>query len=108
MKDRTVLYRLYSSMGTLLYVGISCRVEYRICCEHLVDKHWFREVERAKFEHFDHRGQAELAERVAIEKEVPLYNVAHNDMPPGWQLQAWDILEERLDQKKELEEISST
>ena len=107
MKQRTVLYRLYTSGMELLYVGISNRVEYRICCEHCVDKHWFREVETAKFEHFDSRWQAEEAEKLAIRREVPLYNVAHNDMPYGGRPHAWETLHERLDNKRELEEEMS-
>ena len=102
MKERTVLYRLYTAGMELLYIGISSRVEYRICCEHLVDKHWFSEVERATFEHFDSRAMAEVMEKDAIKRECPLYNVAHNEMPYGGRKHAWETLHDRLDNKREL------
>jgi hypothetical protein len=45
-------------------------------------KPWWRDVVRVTLEHFDDRGTAEGAERRAIRKESPLYNV--RDMPkPG-------------------------
>jgi hypothetical protein len=107
MKERTVLYRLYTAGMELLYIGVSSRVEHRLCCEHLVDKHWFTEVEVAKFEHFDLRWRAEEAERAAIIREAPLYNVAHNEMVYGGRKHAWETVHDRLDNKRELEEEMS-
>src|SRR3990167_7345586 len=107
MKERTVLYRLYTAGMELLYIGVSSRVECRICCEHFVDKHWFCEVEKATFEHFELRWQAEEAEKLAIQRECPLYNVAHNEMPYGGRQHAWEILHDRLENKRELEEEMS-
>lgn len=104
-KGFTTLYRLFTVEGTLLYIGISARAELRICCQHLVDKEWFREVERATFEHFDVRHLAEEAEIKAIKREAPLFNIAHNEMPWGGTQNAWDILQERLERKKFREEL---
>jgi hypothetical protein len=100
MSESTVLYRLFTAEGTLLYIGISSRVEYRLCCEHLVHKNWFKVVERATFEHFDLRWLAEEAERKAIEREVPLYNVAHNDMPYSHRKFALEELKDRVERNR--------
>jgi hypothetical protein len=100
MSERTVLYRLFTAEGTLLYIGISSRVEYRICCEHLVNKDWFKLVERATFEHFDLRWRAEMAEIKAIQREVPLYNVAHNEMPYSQRDDAFGVLRQRVERKR--------
>jgi hypothetical protein len=86
------VYRLYSAEGTLLYVGNSSVVEYRLFLQHLVDQSWWREVEGAKFMHFDTKAQAEAEETRAIKRERPLYNVAFNELPAETVIGSWDEL----------------
>jgi hypothetical protein len=91
-KSLTTLYRLFSAENTLLYVGISSRVEQRFFCQHLFEKDWWREVERSTFEHFDYREHAEAAEVKAIETEVPVYNIAHNELGPNIDIEVADVI----------------
>lgn len=75
MKDRpTALYRMYDEGGSLLYVGISLRMAQRLS-EHRADKEWWPEIGTVKLEHFDQRNKAEEAERHAIARENPRYNI---------------------------------
>lgn len=72
-----VLYRLSSTSGVLLYVGITDRGPKR-WVEHARSKTWFGQVARFEIERFDSREDAAEAERLAIELGRPLYNVVHN------------------------------
>jgi hypothetical protein len=91
-KALTTLYRFFSSEGVLLYVGISSRVEHRFSCQHLFEKDWWVEVERATFEHFEYREHAEAAEVKAIETEVPVYNIAHNELGPNLDIEVAEMI----------------
>ncbi|MGW7617381.1 hypothetical protein ACWGLG_16245 [Streptomyces antimycoticus] len=75
---RTALYRLRSSTGDLLYVGIS-GTPFRRWVEHSVDKGWWPEVTDCSVEWFESRPAALLAEAAAIRTEHPTYNVVHNN-----------------------------
>lgn len=68
----TILYRFYGTDDTLLYVGISHRIENRLG-QHKRTKPW-REVSWIKLEHFDSRPAALAAEQQAIRAEKPLWN----------------------------------
>lgn len=70
-----VLYRLYDDTGQLLYVGISLSLAHRFV-GHRNTKEWWGKVARAEFSHFPDGSSARAAERIAITKEDPLYNIA--------------------------------
>jgi hypothetical protein len=95
------VYRLWTCEGTLLYVGNTGRIEDRILCEHSVDKDWFREAERASFEHYDSKEMAEAMERDAIRMEAPLFNVAHNEMSYGVLRERWAETQKQILRKKQ-------
>ncbi len=78
MSSPTDLYRFYSAENELLYVGVSWNVESR-WHDHLCKKEWWPDVERATIEHFSTRHAAECAEKQAIRREFPIWNIAHND-----------------------------
>ncbi|WP_381801088.1 GIY-YIG nuclease family protein [Streptomyces niveus] len=75
--SRTALYRLRTSAGLLLYVGISDD-PLRRWPEHAKDKPWFSIVANFATEWFESREAALDAERSAIRSERPLHNVLHN------------------------------
>ena len=71
----TTVYRLFDADGVLLYVGISGNPGRRFN-EHSGDKAWWPQVARAEMEHFAEREEAEYEERIAIQYERPVHNVA--------------------------------
>lgn len=75
-----VLYRMYDAKDGLLYIGITTNLEDRMA-DHRGFKGWWREVSTIKLEHFPTRSSAEDAERLAIETEVPRWNVRHGVSP---------------------------
>lgn len=74
---KTAVYRFYDRNGKLLYVGITNNVERRIA-QHLVDKPWAHQIVRRSVEVYSSRDAALAAERRAIRRERPKYNIAHN------------------------------
>ena len=81
---RTCLYRHYDKEGILLYVGISLNIIIRTA-KHENKSHWWRQICNIKIQHFSTRKEAEEAEREAISKENPLYNVASSlDLLQPW------------------------
>jgi predicted GIY-YIG superfamily endonuclease len=70
----TALYRHYDEDGRLLYVGISLDVLKRI--QQHRGSSWSRDITYIAIEGYASREAAEAAERVAIETERPLYNIA--------------------------------
>jgi predicted GIY-YIG superfamily endonuclease len=74
--DPTFLYRYFDESGTLLYVGISKSYMTRFA-QHKSDKKWIYDVKKITLEIFETRDYAHIKEIDAIEKENPLYNIAH-------------------------------
>lgn len=70
-----VVYRFYDASDRLLYVGISLSGIQRLG-NHQAMKPWWPDVARTAFEHHPDRESAREAERLAIQQEQPLYNVA--------------------------------
>lgn len=68
------LYRHYDEAGTLLYVGISLCALTRLT-QHRETAEWFSSIRTVKIERLASREAAVLAERDAIAKEAPLYNL---------------------------------
>jgi predicted GIY-YIG superfamily endonuclease len=73
----TSLYRFYDATGALLYIGITNSIPRRLG-EHDERKPWFANAVRATFEHHPSRAAALTAEKKAIKKEQPRYNIVHN------------------------------
>lgn len=78
MSSRTSLYRHFDASGGLLYVGISLNPVARLI-QHSSGAHWFSDIVNISIEYFDTRGEAEVAERIAINSEKPKHNIALTD-----------------------------
>lgn len=74
----TTVYRIFDHANTLLYVGISNRVDARIE-QHRKDKEWFWRVDRITTVNYPDRATALEVEKAAIISEKPIYNVIHNN-----------------------------
>lgn len=72
-----VLYRFVDSADRLLYVGITGNIDQRFT-SHRGTKPWFREIADTRVEFFPDRESLELAEKVAIRTERPVYNIRDN------------------------------
>jgi hypothetical protein len=71
----TTLYRYYDDAGQLLYVGIANNPLARQS-QHRKAAPWWHRASRQRLQHFPTRADAEEAERLAIQEELPLYNRA--------------------------------
>ena len=74
------LYRFYGTDGELLYVGITMNPAAR-WESHRKQKPWWAEVVGMTVERCVDREAALLAEREAIIRERPAYNVVHSAIP---------------------------
>jgi len=73
---RTALYRHYDVAGELLYVGITADLEARTKA-HKAQSAWFADVGYTKTQWLDCREHAAALERVAVQFEKPLHNLAN-------------------------------
>lgn len=73
----TNLYRHYDNKGILLYVGISLSAVARLC-QHRDHSQWFKDISKVTIEKYEDRKTALLAEKEAIRKEKPTWNIKHN------------------------------
>lgn len=71
---RTALYRLLAADGTLLYVGITCKLGRRFS-QHRHEKPWWSQVAGVMLSYYDSQAEAEEAETAAIRSENPLHNI---------------------------------
>ena len=71
----TSLYRFFGKDGRLLYVGISLSLAARLS-KHS-ERPWFGIVKSISVEHYESRDEAARREIVAIQNELPLFNVLH-------------------------------
>ena len=69
------LYRHFDERDNLLYVGVSLSTIQRLS-QHKNHSHWFNNISKVTIEQFPTREEVLEAERIAIEKEEPLHNVA--------------------------------
>lgn len=77
----TELYRHFNSDGELLYVGISLSTPQRLA-QHMRGSKWADEIAHIQIERHSTRGKALEAERIAIENEMPLWNVVYSLSQP--------------------------
>lgn len=68
---------MYDAVGALLYIGITNSPRDRFA-QHAADKPWWSEVAHISKEWYPNRPFAEHAERRAIKRERPRYNIEHN------------------------------
>lgn len=71
------LYRFYDERGRLLYIGITGDVRARFR-QHADSKAWWKQVAVREIVHCRTRADLLAAEREAIIRERPRYNVIHN------------------------------
>lgn len=74
---QTLLYRFFDRDGKLLYIGITHNIERRTA-QHRSDKPWAALIHRTTVDVYLSRKAAFSAERRAIRRERPRYNVVHN------------------------------
>lgn len=74
--ERTALYRLYDTSGTLLYVGVTNDLRRRGEI-HSNNQPWWHLVAGQRVEWFPDRLAAEAAEVTAIKDESPRFNIDH-------------------------------
>ena len=74
------LYRHFDERGKLLYVGVSLSTIQRLA-QHKHHSHWFNSIEKITIEQFPSREEALDAEKIAIQKEDPLHNLALKNIP---------------------------
>jgi excinuclease UvrABC nuclease subunit len=77
----TALYRHFDASGCLLYVGISLSHVSRFA-KHRDRSEWFKSIATVTVEWFDTRKLAMAAEKAAIEREHPKFNIAHSNKLP--------------------------
>ena len=71
------LYRAYDSDGILLYIGQSISALTRTG-HHAKYASWFRYCYSLTFQRYADKEVLAIAEKTAIEKEKPVFNVVHN------------------------------
>ena len=69
------LYRHFDEWDNLLYVGVSLSTIQRLS-QHKSHSHWFNNISKITIENFPSREEVLKAERIAIQKEAPLHNIA--------------------------------
>lgn len=79
-KEHT-LYKYYDAQGEPLYFGISHNFKTRNRVHS--EKAWYADVDRCDLELFTTRSDALLAERVAIQAELPRHNITHRASAPS-------------------------
>lgn len=74
--DMTALYRMYDATGRLLYVGQTGNIMRRLSDHE--QKRWFAMVAEIRLTWFPTEADALVAERRAIQSELPRVNKMHN------------------------------
>jgi len=69
------LYRHFDEWDNLLYVGVSLSTVQRLS-QHKSQSHWFNKIQKITIQNFPSRREVLHAERIAIQKEEPLHNIA--------------------------------
>ena len=72
-RARHELYRFYDASGDLLYVGITGSVRLRTS-RHRTTQPWWDLVATMTVQRFETRAESEIAERIAIRDEDPVFN----------------------------------
>lgn len=78
--NRTALYRLFDQGGVLLYVGVTGNPTARFS-NHASTKSWWTDVASHTIKWHTSRVGAEVAERAAIQAELPRWNRQHARTP---------------------------
>ncbi len=75
---RTAVYRRFDAAGQLLYIGCSCNPKSRWKAH--TRKPWWDDVAQCVVEWHETLERADAAERIAIKRELPKYNVLHTPL----------------------------
>lgn len=78
----TYLYRFYTDMFDLLYVGITSSLVDRFE-QHMKAKDWWSDVRHIDIARYPTRDEAIVAEKAAIRDERPIHNVQFGTAPPA-------------------------
>ena len=78
MTTHNTLYRLWNANWELLYVGITIRGIAERAGQHRAEKNWWDEVWAITLETYSNTIELKAAEKRAIRKEHPRYNIVHN------------------------------
>lgn len=76
------LYRYYDKDDNLLYVGMSSNALRRVK-EHQKDKEWYWDIAKITIENFNMHYELVQAEKEAIAKEQPRYNITPYEVKEG-------------------------
>lgn len=68
------VYRLYDSIGRLLYVGMAEDVRYRFPRHRYRNYEWFSQVVRIESNKYKNRESAEIMEMIQINSLHPIHN----------------------------------
>lgn len=85
-KGMTELYRHFDEWGRLLYVGVSTSSVVRLW-KHMEECSWHDLIATVTIERYLTRGEALVAERLAVREESPYFNKVHNAL---WHLRKWE------------------
>jgi len=93
--SKCILYRQYDCDENLMYIGTSLAFFERLS-GHRSHSHWFDRVSKITLERFDTKTLLLKAEKLAIIKEEPLFNLRHSDTLSGAGnrvLKLWQVAE---------------
>jgi len=76
------MYRHVDADGVLLYIGIATDPDLRRE-QHAATSKWFRFASRMDVDWYETRGDAEAAERSAIQADLPIFNKTHGGVFRG-------------------------
>jgi hypothetical protein len=93
--SKTYLYRMFDRDDTLLYVGISKSVLTRLG-QHMTDKEWLPSQGYIRWLTYPSRETAEAAEKKAIIREKPQWNVIYSERSTNQDLQNYSMFPEKL------------
>lgn len=75
---RTALYRLYSEVDVLLYIGITAAPRSRWAA-HASRSEWWPDVHRKEIQWYESRAEAEIVEIAAIRSQRPVHNIRDSE-----------------------------
>ena len=71
------LYRYFDAEERLLYIGTSINA-FRRLGERIGKLSWFKDIKTVSLDEFSNMAKATAAEKAAIKREKPLFNVVHS------------------------------
>lgn len=83
---KACVYRAFDAAGRLLYIGYTGNLGHRLKAHVRTPQRWWAIHTSMTFEWFDTPREANIAERLAILSEYPIFNINDRayDHPLGW------------------------